>query len=104
VKPSDDQRDVMIAVTFAEAGEWDEARRWAPPPGRGRLWAWIERHLSAAAFAEEGLHAEARRLVVGGRPRRALPPQEDALDAILRARGVRMFSGVLSPAALAVRR
>lgn len=105
MKPSDDERSEMIAVTFAEAGEWDEARRWAAPPRKGRLAAWLERHLAAAALAEEGLHDEAVRLAGGGRPRPAPPPrEEDALDAILRAHGVRMFCGVLSPAALAARR
>lgn len=104
MKPSDEQGSVMIAVTFAEAGEWTEARRWAPPPRGGPLWAWIERHLAAAALAEEGLHGEALRLAGLVRPRPVPRPDEDALDAILRARGVRMFSGVLSPAALVARR
>jgi hypothetical protein len=105
VKPTDDERSVMIAVTFAEAGEWDEARRWAPPPRRGWLAAWLERHLAAAALAEEGLHDEALRLAGAARPRPLSPPrEEDALDALLGERGVRMFRGVVSPAALAARR
>jgi hypothetical protein len=104
VTPTDDERSVMIAVTFAEAGEWGEARRWAGPPRRGWLAAWLERHLAAAALAEEGLNAEALRLA-GAAPRPTPPSsEEDALDAILRARGVRMSCGVLSPAALAARR
>jgi hypothetical protein len=103
VKPKDGETSVMTAVTFAEAGEFETARRYLPPPRGGGLAAWLERHLAAAAFAEEGLHEEARRLA-GGRPTRApRPPREDALDALLRARGVRMFRGVVSPAALAAR-
>jgi hypothetical protein len=92
----------MTAVTFAEAGEWETARRYAPLRRKGRVREWIERNLLAAAFAEEGLHDEAMRL---GEVTRTSPPlEEDALDALLRARGVRMFCGVLSPAALAARR
>lgn len=100
--PADDDGDDMIAVTFAEVGEWETARRYAPR-GAGSLGAWIERQLIAAALAEEGLHDEARRIAGGGR---SPPPARDgdALDAALRARGVRMFCGVLSPAALAARR
>jgi hypothetical protein len=102
LKPTDRDGGVMIAVTFAEAGELETARRYAPPPGKGRVAAWIERHLLAAAFAEEGMHDEALRLS-GAKPPRP-PPGEDALEALLRARGVRMFSAVLSPAALVARR
>lgn len=67
------------------------------------LAAWIERHLVAAALAEDGLAREAARLC---RAEPEGPPAggEDPLDALLRARGVRMFSAVLSPAALAARR
>ncbi len=99
MNPADDRPDLWTAVTFAEAGEWDIARRYAPPPGKARLWAWIERHLVAAALAEEALHGDALRVLRdggGGAPRR----EEDALDALLRARGIRMSFGVLSPEAL----
>ncbi len=102
MEPTDRDADVMIAVTFAEAGELETARWYAPRPRKGRLAAWIERHLVAAAFAEEGLHDDALRLC--GAPVRRPEPEADALDALLRARGVRMFSGVLSPAVLVSRR
>lgn len=102
MEPTDRDADVMIAVTFAEAGDADTARWYAPRPRKGRLAAWIERHLLAAAFAEEGLHDEALQLCGAQAARPA--PEEDALDALLRARGVRMFSGVLSPAVLVSRR
>lgn len=106
MEPTDRDADVMIAVTFAEAGELETARWYAPRPKKGRLAAWIERHLLAAAFAEEGLHDEALRLcgAPARRPEPAPAPEEDALDALLRAHGVRMFSGVLSPAVLVTRR
>lgn len=64
-----------------------------------RLLAWLERHLAAAALAEEGLFVEAVRL---SGPARA-PATEDPLDALLAERGVRMFCGALSPAALSPR-
>jgi hypothetical protein len=104
VKPTDGETSVMTAVTFAEAGEFETARRYLPPPRRPGLAAWLERHLAAAALAEEGLHEAALRLAGLEQPQPPRPPQEDALDALLRARGVRMFRGVLSPAALAARR
>ena len=102
MNPADDEEgDVMIAATFAEAGDWETARRYAPRRRPGRVGAWIERHLLAAAFAEGGLHDEAARLA-GRRP----PPAPDgsAPDGLLRGRGVRMLCGVLSPSALAARR
>jgi hypothetical protein len=100
LKPTDDEKSVMTAVTFAEAGEWETARWYAAPPGKARPWAWIERHLVAAAFAEEGLHEEALR--ASGVERASW--SKDPLDLLLAARGIRMFSGVLSPAALSARR
>lgn len=91
-----------------------DSRRGGTAGGAGRasggssatprgLAAWIERHLVAAALAEEGLAWEAVRLR-RGEPERPPARGEDPLDALLRARGVRMFCGVLSPAALAERR
>lgn len=105
MKRTDGETSVMTAVTFAEAGEWETARGYlAPPRGRG-LAAWLERHLAAAALAEEGLHDEALRIAAGEAPRLPIQPrEEDALDALLRRRGVRMFRGVASAAALAARR
>lgn len=100
MKPTDDEKNVMTAVTFAEAGEWETARWYAAPPGKARPWAWIERHLVAAAFAEEGLPEEALR--ASGVERASW--SKDPLDLLLAARGIRMFSGVLSPAALSARR
>lgn len=106
MKRTDGETSVMTAVTFAEAGEWETARGYlAPPRGRG-LASWLERHLAAAALAEEGLHDEALRIAAAEAPRPLpiQPREEDALDALLRQRGVRMFRGVASAAALAARR
>lgn len=103
MNPADDDRDVMIAVTFAEAGELETARRYAPAPGAGRFLEWLERHLLAAALAEEGLRDDALR-ILRGEPGPEAGRGEDALDALLRERGLRMSFGVLSPAALGGRR
>ncbi len=89
----------MTAVTFAEAGEWETARQYTPRPRKGRLLAWIERHLVAAVFAEEGLHEEALRIAGVERPK-----DDGDLDLILGVRGMRMFCGVLSPVVLHPRR
>lgn len=67
----------------------------------GRFLEWLERHLAAAALAEEGLHDAAVRLS-GARPSSA--GDGEALDALLAARGVRMLCGALSAAALSPRR
>jgi hypothetical protein len=99
VHKTDDEKSWMTAVAFAEEGEWETARHLTPDPRPGRLRAAAERHLVAAAFAEEGLPEEARRLVGAARA----PEPEATLEALLAAHGVRMFCGVLSPAALAPR-
>lgn len=62
--------------------------------------AWLERHLLAAALAEEGLRDEAVRLAGRGRAAR----EEEALDALFSGRGIRLLCGALSPAALSPRR
>lgn len=88
----------MTVVTRAGAGRPGAAR--THPPRKGSLWAWLERQLVAAAFAEEGLHEEALRVSEVERASRS----EDALDVLLGAHGLRMWCGSLSPAALATRR
>jgi hypothetical protein len=98
--PTDGERSWMTAIAFAEEGEFETAREYLPRLAPCRLAAWIERHLVAAAFAEEGLHEDAV-IASGDGPRRF---GEEALDALLRAHGVRMLCGALSPAALAARR
>lgn len=66
----------------------------------GSVLAWVERQLVAAAFAEEGLPGEARRMSEV----RETSGDENALARLLGAHGLRMFCGSLSPAALAARR
>lgn len=50
----------MNAITFAEAGEWETAISLIPPPVRSKLAHFLELTFMAVAFAEEGLHTEAR--------------------------------------------
>jgi hypothetical protein len=55
------------AITFAEAGEWDTARRMSPAPARTQSHAinQFEQSFMAAAFAEAGLYDEAIRVSEG---------------------------------------
>ncbi len=55
----------MTAITFAEAGEWDEARRMSPVGDRRLTTNQFEQTFMAAAFAEAGLHDEAIRIAEG---------------------------------------
>ncbi|MCK5340243.1 MAG: hypothetical protein KAJ60_04165 [Desulfobulbaceae bacterium] len=56
-----------MAATFAEAGEWDTARKMIPEHEPNRKTSWFFRNFSAVAFAEEGMHDEARQMVAGER-------------------------------------
>lgn len=56
--------DMMCAVTFAEAGQWQDARRMAGYADRKTIrgLGWFERMSAAVAMAEEGLHDDALRI------------------------------------------
>jgi hypothetical protein len=56
----------MVAAAFAEAGEWDTARSMIPEKKNTLEFGWLSRIFSAVAFAEEGLHDEALRLIGAG--------------------------------------
>jgi len=58
----------MMAITFAEAGEWETARQMMPATGGTGVLAWLKNHFMAIAFAEEGLSDEALRLIEDKRP------------------------------------
>lgn len=64
-KASEKHQGWMMAVTFAEAGEWDTARKMIPPAKGKHVLGLILKTFMAAAFAEEGLHAEALRMLDG---------------------------------------
>lgn len=87
-------RGWMLAVTFAEAGEWEAARAMIPDPAvQQKKVGYLERLFMAVAFAEEGMPEEALRIMEGrqGRPK----GMGDFLDAI-GLRGVPVTYAVLS--------
>jgi hypothetical protein len=50
---------IMMAATFAEAGEWDTAREMTPDVEISREPSWLNKIFVAVTFAESGLHDEA---------------------------------------------
>jgi hypothetical protein len=54
---------IMMAATFAEAGEWNTAREMIPDAELSRQPLWISKIFMAVTFAESGLHDEALRLL-----------------------------------------
>ncbi len=83
----------MTAITFAEAGEWETARHLAPVGIRSRAINQFQKIFMAAAFAEEGLHAEAVSLAEG------LSLQAPSADDFLQSLGlggIRMTYGVFA--------
>ena len=83
----------MTAITFAEAGEWESARLMTPVSIRTRAINTFQKIFMAAAFAEEGLHAEAIDLAEG------LSFQAPSADDFLQSLGlggIRMTYGVFA--------
>ncbi|HBI15244.1 MAG TPA: hypothetical protein DDY20_06980 [Desulfobulbaceae bacterium] len=63
---------MAMAVTYAEAGEWNTARELVPDAKPSTELNWLEGHFAAVAFAESGLWEEAVRISSGrgvSRPR-----------------------------------
>lgn len=85
-------RNWMSAVTFAEAGEWETACAMAPLPTKSRWSELLEQTLMAVAFAEEGLHEEAKRLVTGKQPHMR---HNNFLDSIGLRRDTRVTYAIL---------
>lgn len=81
----------MTAITFAEAGEWESARLMTPASIRTRAINRFQKIFMAAAFAEEGLHAEAIDLAEGLSFQ--APSADDFLQSIGLG-GIRMTYGV----------
>lgn len=52
-------QETMMAATFAEAGEWETARRMAPDTELSRKSSWVDKIFTAVTFAEYGLHNDA---------------------------------------------
>lgn len=82
----------MTAITFAEAGEWETAKKMAPVPIRNRAINQFQKIFMAAAFAEEGLHAEAALLAKSPN----LPPGGEDFLQSLGLGGIRMTYGVFA--------
>jgi len=85
-------RSWMSAVTFAEAGEWETACAMTPLPTKSRWAELFEQTLMAVAFAEEGLHDEAKRLVAG---KQLFPRNNNFLDSIGLRRDARVTYAIL---------
>lgn len=58
---------LSMAITYAEAGEWDTARELLPETQPSTTRNWLENHFAAVAFAESGLREEAVQLTSGKR-------------------------------------
>lgn len=72
-------RGWMMAVTFAEAGEWETARAMIPDARPNKVLGYLEKVFMAVAFAEEGMPEEAHRIMDS---RARLRGMGDFLDAI----------------------
>lgn len=81
----------MTAITFAEAGEWETAKIMMPVGIRSRAINQFQKIFMAAAFAEEGLHAEA--IALAECPDLQAPSADDFLQS-LGLGGIRMTYGV----------
>jgi len=56
---------LSMAVTYAEAGEWDTAREFLTQSKPSTSLSWLQNHFAAAAFAEAGLQEEAVHIISG---------------------------------------
>ena len=59
---NDSQKGWQMAITFAEAGEWDTARSMMPTKKRSGIERLFD-YFTAVAYAEEGMVDEALRLI-----------------------------------------
>lgn len=83
----------MTAITFAEAGEWETAKNMMPVTLRSRAINKFQKIFMAAAFAEEGLHAEA--ISLAECPDLQAPKADGFLQS-LGLGGIRMTYGVFA--------
>ena len=87
-------QNLMTAVTFAEAGEWEIAKEFLPESELSREPSRLNRVFMAIAFAEAGLHDEALRIAESA-------PAKNKEFAIVPAaepclKGVRLVYGTVS--------
>ena len=85
---------IMMATTFAEAGEWDTAREMTPAVALSRQPTWLNRVFMAVTFAESGLHNEALHIMgkVAGNNRGF----NSVIAEELGLRGVRLMYGTVT--------
>lgn len=84
---------VMMAATFAEAGEWNTAREMTPAVKLSIEPTWLDRIFMAVTFAESGLHDEALRFTRKTTGKRGF---NAAIAEDLGLRGVRLMYGTVS--------
>jgi len=84
---------IMMAATFAEAGEWNTAREMTPAVKLSREPSWLDRIFMAVTFAESGLHDEALRFTRDTAGKRGF---HTAIEKDLGLRGVRLMYGTVS--------
>ena len=59
---NESEKGWQLAITFAEAGEWDTARSLMPPVKPFKLSRLLD-YFTAVAYAEEGMADEALRII-----------------------------------------
>ena len=85
---------IMLAATFAEAGEWNTAREMTPAVELSREPSWLNRIFMAVTFAEYGLHDQAVGLLKPAKVRNR--GFNAALADDLGLRGIRLMYGTVS--------
>lgn len=87
-------QDYMTAAAYAEAGEWDTARKLIPENILSNKMTWLDRVFAAVTFAEAGLQNEAVRILTPtadrGRKMHTFNPEDLGL------KGVRLLYGTVS--------
>ena len=84
---------MAMAVTYAEAGEWDTARELLPESKPRTSLNWLESHFEAVAYAESGLWEEAVRISSG---RGVSRPMGNDFYESLGLKGVRLTFGYVT--------
>jgi hypothetical protein len=85
---------IMMAATFAEAGEWDTAREMTPDIELSREPNWLNRLFIAITYAESGLQDEAVRFMEPVRVKSR--SYSSAITKDLGLKGVQLMYGTVS--------
>ena len=87
-------QNTMMAATFAEAGDWDTARKMTPDTELSQEPTWLNKIFMAITFAESGLHTEAVRFLI------PVPVRNRGFNATLAEelglKGVQLMYGTVS--------